>query len=61
MHPKTEIISSLDENSLMGDMRIRSDKCQSTIIQTLTQTRKIQVENHRKISKQLTLYKKFEI
>ena len=60
-NPKTESISSLDENSLMDDMRIHSDKCQSIIIQTLTQTRKIQVENHRKISKQLTLYQKFEI
>ena len=45
----------------MDDMRIHSDKCQSIIIQTLTQTRKIQVENHRKISKQLTLYIKSEI
>ena len=50
-NPKTENNSSFDENSLMDDMRIHSDKCQSIIIQTLTQTGKIQVKNHRKISR----------
>ena len=59
--PNTEFISSLDENNLMDDMRIHSNKCQSMIIQTLTQTRKIQVENHRKISKQQALNQQFEV
>ena len=50
-HPDDEVFASGNDNHLMDDIRAHAELHEKIVIQTLNQTRKIQVENHRKISK----------
>ena len=49
--PDDKTIGSINQNSLMDDMRVRAEVNEKIVIQTLNQTRKIQVENYRRICK----------
>ena len=49
--PDDETIGSINQNSLMDDKRVKAEVNEKIVIQTLNQTRKIQVENYRRTSK----------